>query len=41
MNKKGFITNCFRVLTMMTLGMTGVGAAIAADKSNGADNFYK
>ena len=41
MNKQGFITNCFRVLTMMTLGMTGVGAAIAADKSNGADNFYK
>jgi len=40
MNKTGFITNCFRVLTMMTLGMTGVGAAIAADKSNGADNFY-
>ena len=41
MNKQGFITNCYRVLTMMTLGMTGVGAAIAADKSNGADNFYR
>ena len=41
MNKTGFITNCFCVLTMMTLGMTGVGAAFAADKSNGADNFYK
>jgi uncharacterized protein len=41
MNKTGFISNCFRVLTMMTLGMTGVGAAFAADKSNGADNFYK
>jgi len=41
MNKTGFITNCFRVLTMMILGMTGVGAAFAADKSNGADNFYK
>ena len=41
MNKTGFITNCFRVLTMMTLGMTGVGAAFAADKSTGADNFYK
>ncbi|WP_369833274.1 alpha/beta hydrolase [Geobacter sp. DSM 9736] len=26
---------------MMILGMTGVGAAFAADKSNGADNFYK
>jgi len=41
MNKTGFITHCFRALTMMTLGMTGVGAAIAADKSNGADNFYR
>ncbi|SNB45478.1 hypothetical protein SAMN06269301_0894 [Geobacter sp. DSM 9736] len=41
MNKTGFITRCFRVLTMMILGMTGVGAAFAADKSNGADNFYK
>jgi len=41
MNKNGFITRCFRVLTAMTLGMTGVGAASAADMPNGADNFYK
>jgi len=41
MNKNGFFTHCFRILTAMTLGMTGVGVASAADKSNGADNFYK
>lgn len=38
MNRNGFITRCFHILTAMTLGMTGV--ASAADKSNGADNFY-
>lgn len=41
MNKNSFITHCFRILTAMTLGMTGVGVASAADKSNGADTFYK
>jgi len=41
MNKRGFITRCFRILTAMTLGMTGVGVASAADLSHGAANFYK
>jgi hypothetical protein len=45
MNKKDFITRCFRILTAMTLGLvlstTGVGVASAADMSNGAGNFYK
>ncbi len=41
MNKNGFITHCIRILTAMALGITGVGVASAADKSNGADNFYK
>lgn len=41
MNKNGFITRCFRILTAMMLGLTGVGVASAADQSNGADNFYK
>ena len=45
MNKKGFITHGFRILTAMTLGLVlstaGVGVASAADTPNGADNFYK
>lgn len=40
MNKNSFISHCFRILTVMALGMTGVGVASAADKSIGADNFY-
>jgi fermentation-respiration switch protein FrsA (DUF1100 family) len=41
MNKKDFITRSFRILTALALGLTGVGVAYAADKPNGADNFYK
>lgn len=41
MNNNSFITRGFRILTAMTLGLTGVGVATAADKPNGADNFYK
>ena len=41
MNKNGFITRCFRILTAMTLGLTGVGVVSAADMSHGAANFYK
>jgi len=35
MNKNSFITRCFRILTAMTLGMTGVGVASAADMPYG------
>ena len=41
MNKNGFITRSFRILTAMTLGLTGVDVASAAVVPNGADNFYK
>lgn len=41
MNKNGFITRSFRILTALTLGLTGVGVASAADVPNGADNFYR
>ncbi len=44
MNKKGFFTRCFRILTGMTLGMVSsmacVGVASATDISKGAANFY-
>ena len=41
MNKTCLIPHGFRILTAMTLGLTGVGAASAADMPNGAANFYK
>lgn len=41
MNKNGFITRSFRILTAMALGLTGIGVASAAVVSNGADKFYK
>ncbi|MBA4372329.1 MAG: hypothetical protein C0402_05655 [Thermodesulfovibrio sp.] len=41
MNINGFITRWLRILSAMTLGLTGVGVASAADMSKGADNFYK
>jgi fermentation-respiration switch protein FrsA (DUF1100 family) len=43
MKYKSFITRSFRILTAMTLGLTGVsvGVASAADVPKGADNFYK
>ena len=41
MNKTCLIPHGFRILAAMTLGLTGVGAASAADMPNGAANFYK
>jgi len=41
MNGNGFINRWLRIFTALTLAMTGVGVASAAEKSSGADNFYK
>ncbi|ACH37808.1 hydrolase or acyltransferase, alpha/beta fold family [Citrifermentans bemidjiense Bem] len=45
MNKTGFVSGAFRILTAMTLGLAlsvaGAGATSAAGMPKGADNFYR